>query len=598
MDQEEKFENSFYIPRCKERYCNGLLKLFFDFDDFSVNYQCDKNPNHKGKNISLDALNNLCIKLKKINQCYKCSLFLENDCEYKCAQCENIYCHNCYYYDEHIKKDIKNLRKKQNKCLIHNSPKSYFCENCDKNICPLCYKNNSCKQHKVKNLFDIIPTNYEINSLNNKIKEKINYLKNLINSINTWQEKLINKINNIKGNLEIEIEIMEKLFKNYNQNFLNFTYHSNFKDFHKYIQISNNKSLTHFYNCTLFEDQMLNMSKIMCSKNLKISQKNGILKEIIGKEIGKIAKINDKYILYYSENNKKIMIAFYREENDKPHISYEENAYIDFDYPIYSICPSIENQRVYICLSNKKWVKIIDFDLEDQNIKMAGEIIKDDSNSENEHFYKCLEVKNGLVATNDDNSIIIWRQNNVNKLYSKKIVISLNGFGKPSDLLIANNEYIITCLSERKKIHFYDINNFELIKVFENIDSVGKDCLILDKKFLIVNCINGIAIITYKPKKAIRYIMNYEGYDNKILGIGINGNYYILTCSHNLCIMKLQFDNGYFLPVEEFKDVEIENNNNSNNLVPKEIENIAVNNNNILVWGKCIFVLKEKEDNN
>lgn len=54
---KENEDSFFYIPVCKEKNCNGLLELEFDFQNFVVNYQCGKNINHNGKNIYFETFN-------------------------------------------------------------------------------------------------------------------------------------------------------------------------------------------------------------------------------------------------------------------------------------------------------------------------------------------------------------------------------------------------------------------------------------------------------------------------------------------------------------------------------------------------------------
>ena len=50
-----------------------------------------------------------------------------------------------------------------------------------------------------------------------------------------WEIKVHNKIEGLKKNLLYEIELMEKMFSNYNKFFLNYTYFKNFEYFYDYI---------------------------------------------------------------------------------------------------------------------------------------------------------------------------------------------------------------------------------------------------------------------------------------------------------------------------------------------------------------------------
>ena len=383
------------------------------------------------------------------------------------------------------------------------------------------------------------------------------------------------------------------MFQSFNSHYLNYTYHTNFNKLNEYLKTVNNKSLYKFYNSISFREQTENINQILFSNNSNIEQKNGILKEIIELDKDKISKINEDYFFYYSYKLKKIMIAYYNTNNQLDYISYLRDSYLNFTEQIYSISSSINNQKFYVCLLNKKTIQIFEYDLVDKNMKISEEQIIDYPISQNDHFYKCIELPNNLIATSDNIKISIWRKNNANKLYSKKIDILLSE--KPNDILAINYDCFILSNYKSSKIIFYDINSFNKIKEIQNIDPINSDdCLFLYKSYIIINCIGGIALLLIKNKKLIQYI-NFEGYYNKKLCITNNEIFYMMDNSKKVSIMKLKFENGYFIPLEEFKDIEVENENKNINYERNFIENIIVNKNNIIVWGKYIYVLKEKE---
>ena len=595
MIQDVILNPEFYIPLCKERYCNGILKIDIDLENFTINYECDNNKNHKGKNILFETFNKLYIKKRIINKCYKCSKILENERTYKCCQCHNIYCYDCIYCDRHIKNNMKNLIIKYGLCKSHYCKKIYYCLDCQKKLCFFCKEDACmlCKNHNVINILDIFPTENQIDSLKNILKVKNDYIRKLINSINKWENIFIRKINSLKKNLETEIIIFEKLFFNLNKNFLNYTYHSNFNEFINLIKIVNNKSLYQFYNSTIFNEQTKIITDICLSKQSNIEQKDVILKEIIENDKGKFININDNYFFYYSNLLNKVMIAYFNiNDDEKESISYLKNTYITFNENIYSITPSIDNQRIYACLSNQKIVKIFNYDLEDRNMKLSDEEIKDIPNGQDDQFYKCIELSNNLIGTVDNTCITIWKKNNANKLYTKKFEKMF--FEIPKDLLLVNNDYFITCFSESRIISFFDINNFNKLKDIQEIDSIGRDCLYLYKNYVIINCINGIAILSIKNKKLIRYIINFNEYNNKKLCI-YNDFFYVLTNIYNISIMKFFFEEGYLIPIEEYQIIKIISNEENKDFDLEWIENLFYNNKNIIVFGKYIYLLKENE---
>ena len=95
----------------------------------------------------------------------------------------------------------------------------------------------------------------------------------------------------------------------------------------------------------------------------------------------------------------------------------------------------------------------------------------------------------------------------------------------------------------------------------------------------------------------IRYIYNFgECYNKKILIY--NSYFLILNISFSISLMKLIFHEGYLTPIEEYLNIQIENCSENQHINSKNIENIFDNNNNIILFGKYIYLLKGKDDNN
>lgn len=242
-EKEEKIK--FYYPYCKEEGCEGILSLKFN-DDFSLDSRCDKNKKHQKRGIFFKSFERFYLKERKIEKCSKCQNDLESD-KYKCLKCQEIYCCYCFKFDEHIKNDIKNLFISTKRCKIHNKDIVQYCVNCEKYLCMYCSKNsthiNSDEEHEIQNLFDFIPCDFEIEieSVNHKIKKRKERYKELIKMLDEWVIKIQNKIEGLKKNLLYEIELMEKMFSNYNKYFLNYTYFKNFHYFKDYLNNNNIK---------------------------------------------------------------------------------------------------------------------------------------------------------------------------------------------------------------------------------------------------------------------------------------------------------------------------------------------------------------------
>ena len=110
------------------------------------------------------------------------------------TKCKGIYCGYCFKLDEHIKNNINNLIITKNRCLIHKKDLMQYCVNCQKNLCAFCAKDNIHSnpndRHDIKSLFEYIPTNYEIEKLNQKIKKRKEKYKELIQMLDEWEIKL------------------------------------------------------------------------------------------------------------------------------------------------------------------------------------------------------------------------------------------------------------------------------------------------------------------------------------------------------------------------------------------------------------------------
>ena len=61
----------FYYPKCREKGCEGLLEINFNEENFTINYKCEKNENHKGENIYFDTFEKLFLSKNIYKNCMK-----------------------------------------------------------------------------------------------------------------------------------------------------------------------------------------------------------------------------------------------------------------------------------------------------------------------------------------------------------------------------------------------------------------------------------------------------------------------------------------------------------------------------------------------
>ena len=608
MKKEKNLITRFYYPYCREKGCCGILKIKFG-DNFNIDYECDKNKEHKGKEIFFKTFERFYLKEKEIEKCINCFSVLDYDVFYKCKQCDKLYCTMCFIKDEHIKKDINNLEIITKKCSIHKRELNQYCIDCKKNFCVYCLKNDDTivsedshkGEHKVINLTDYMPTKEQIINLKNKIKEKNKFYEEIINSINKWEKTLITKTNRIKQNLKDEISLFSKIVYNYNQYFLNYTYYSTFYFLDEYFKNKNCVMLNKFKNTVSFEEknkvlfEYFNLNKN--NKKTKKNHKKGYFEHFYSLNNGLIEKINNEYYFEYFSENEKIYLSKYDKKSDN--IKYSEEK--EFKDKIYSVSISKENSQIYICLLDKKEVKILDYNLDKKEFKLNKNSIIDENNIVS-HFNKCIKLTNDFFATIDNDMIIIWDKTNDDS--NRYNIVKRNYmFENTTDILLANEDYFISSQSKNQTLIIYDIKSLSIEHYITNIDCIDStNCFLLFKQYVIINCKKGIALFFIKTKEITQYIENYIGFsENKeiildnnehicILNKTMKTNMLLFNIGCDLKIIKLNMVDGLFEPYEEYEKIELKEKD--------IIRIICLNDGDFILLGKNVYVLKEEEENN
>ena len=498
------------------------------------------------------------MKEKYYKNCSKCNLNLENNTIYKCKQCDKIYCSYCYLFDIHIKSNLNFLNIDTKKCKKHQCELNNYCLDCGKKICIFCLKsdfdNNPHKEHNIKYILECIPTNNQINNLNDKIKSKSKRLEELIISIDKWKEKLLQRIERLKNCLKSEIHLLEKMFINFNQYFVNYIYFTNFEEIEKYIGNINNKYLNNFNINSPFEEQTKNIMKILCYGKNEIEQKKGALIEKYKMEEGMIAQINEDIFLNHYFKSNLLDLDYYNKKDYS--IYYLNNSEVTFKEKIYSVSYSNKNNKIYICLQNYKIVKIFDYNFKNKELIMCKEEIKVENNK-NGHFNKCIYLNNELLATSDDNEISFWNYESPDYINIKVLKVERSCF----DIILVDDNYFAYTQSSEKKIIFQGIDNNIETKIIDDIDCINKNnnCLFLIKDYLIVNCFNGIALISIKTKEYVQYIESLKGYESeKKICIGNNDIYVLSNVNNKLSLIKMDFINNCLVITEEYQTIEKE----------------------------------------
>ena len=582
--------DTFYYPYCKEKGCDGVLKLEIN-DDFSIVFECDKNDKHKKNKIYFKTFERFYLKEKSIDNCSKCNCNVENDI-YKCTKCKSIYCCYCFQFDEHIKQDFANLYIINRKCQKHKRELIYYCFSCKKYLCTYCLKENkdinnihNAHDHHIICLIDLIPTESDIDKLKNKINQRAEKYNELINSLEEWEKKIISKIEELKNNLRYEIELMKKLLYNYNKYFLNYTYFKNFEYFKDYFKSINSKR---YNQCYSYDDLENILEKLFNSqKEEKIQPRYEEFEYSYTLSDGILFKINDEHFFSYSYNTDEVKIVKINPRNN--FFTHLEKTQIDFRRKINSASLSHINNKIFACLRNIKAIKIFNFNLENNLMEESLEEIVDTS-GDSGRFNKCLEIEDGLIIGADSfNNLILWKETETNKYTThRRLTVNSEIF----DLLLINDDILVASQPLDNSITFYK-TDLTKVKTIENLDIiVSNDNLFLCKEYILVNCKKGIAVISIKTKELVQYIENdVDNIVENSKGLFVsNDNIYILNKKENdysnkqiVCIKVLTIDNNVIKLVDEIKETEIQENGNMKIMV--------MGNNNIILWGNKVHSL-------
>ena len=130
----------FYLPICRNDNCGGVLKIEINKNNFSLNYKCENNEDHKGTNIYFKTFERFYLKEAKISKCKICNSFLENNISYECKICQEYFCSSCFILHQHFKESLNNILIQSKKCKIHNAINVHYCLNCKKYLCNYCMK--------------------------------------------------------------------------------------------------------------------------------------------------------------------------------------------------------------------------------------------------------------------------------------------------------------------------------------------------------------------------------------------------------------------------------------------------------------------------
>ena len=567
----------YYIPKCRENGCDGVLNLIIN-DNYTIECECENNNSHKNSNIYFQTFERFYLKEQETKTCFNCSSKLDN-ASYNCINCDKSYCTLCFVNDEHIKANINNLKIDTNKCPLHNGDLTQYCTDCKKYYCLYCLISDENKinliyhneKHHIVNLMNLIPTKNKINDLKRKLIQKSFFYDKIIKIINEWENHIKSEANRLKQKLRDEINILEKIIFHYNQYYINYSYLSIFK----YIDdtIFTNKAYS-LLNDLFYSFDFKKKTKILLKLfNGKSNKEKNIPKKIKAnlfygiKKGGIIEKINNTS--YFEAGTGLLYLNKFNKEEDD--YTYIEKFCPEFKEEIYSVSVSQIKRQIYACLLNKKTVKIFDYDFETQEIKINEyEITGINYNNSSDHFNKCIYIGNENYATADYNYVIIWEQQKEGKFF---ILNTINIGAKTSDLLSPCDKYFISNQPYDNTITIFNLNSSTQKKnvisniintIIPGIDSIDSNNSLLKlDKYIIINCNNGIALFYINTKEIVQYIKNNKRItQNKKIFIDINENVCILnknnSKNNSYTLEKFKMKDGSLEPFESYEEINID----------------------------------------
>ena len=370
---------------------------------------------------------------------------------------------------------------------------------------------------------------------------------------------------------------------------MDYYYYSNFHLLFNNIEDYNNKYLKTFMTENNFDKKTKCIFDFLTLKDEKPKTKCIFAKLSNILEIGEggiFQNFGNFSALVYSSLDKKIQL--YIKSKDKGIYEYIND--IDFDKKISSFNFSADKTKIYVCLSDKKSINIINYNPKNNTLELSNEKIELVSEGQ---FNKCIYINSNCIIASDNNIIYLWSKNYLNKYINiKKLTFEY----KIYDICQVDNIYLL--LSQNQELKFVNIENFSVIKGINNIDCAEVDNgLIRIKDFTLVNCINGIAILSVKNKEMIQYIENFDFYSrNKKIFKSSDDIIYILNSQGD--INKFYF---YENNLTAFENIKLDKMGLIiSSRYPKidyKKSKLFLDNDSIFLWNDIIYSLEINEEN-
>lgn len=591
-------EEKYYVPFCREKGCNGHLYTQLDENFFRFNCFCEKNQNHDSK-LYFETFDRFYLKEILIKKCFNCNINLDNKSIYKCTKCNKIYCPFCFKSDKHIQENLKNLNIIKNVCPKDQNELTDYCVNCGIKICSYCFmrkvEESEHRNHQIKTISFNIPSFNEINILKEKIRQKSESFDKLLESLEEWQVKLNKKIEHLKQNLRNEIKILKKIYFNFNNDYNEYVYYSNFYNSINNLRDYINRDLKKFMETPIFEEKTWSIFNVLTCKE----DFNGSIPQPLFLPWNWRCKLGDKAIienfdeqlmLQYDNNYIKLLIF------DKKTGYFLEAKEKYFSPQISSFHFSSDKTKIYAILEEKNSINIYNFNKKYLTLELSDEKIEFESK---DNIKKCIPINENNLILFD--KYIIYLLSKEGKIFSvtKKLDLKMNIF----DACLINDKYILS--TGYFDINFVTIENLTKEKTIHYCSRIDKryyscidkiNTIILLNDYVLLNCEKWIAVVSIKTKEIIQIVEYIFGNrKSNIMTKSFDNIIYVWNSENIVC---KYIYSEYGLKLIGIINCLIEFNNPNNNVEKNIIaHNFFVNNGNLIIWFNSMFLIINEHHN-
>ena len=410
-NKNKKISSEIICPQCGEN-------AFINIKNYKIDLFGCKN-NHNNKNILINDFQTTQYIIPNKIKCGFCNK-PNNEKLYFCLECKRTLCLLCY--QKHDKKHkIINCNYI---CLKHNEQFISYCDKCKKNICFMCEAEHS--SHEIIDFGKKIPQK-------NIIVNELNFFKVRLDRFKSYLKEIIENINKTIKNMEILYEIMKNIINNFD---------------------SKNRNYQNFQNISQIYIDLNNISEDI---NQIINE------ESIKNKINKILQIYKKMNNIEDEDSEI--------ENNTILINYEINQ--SNEIKIFGKEFVINNEKICnIIYENKEYPlteTFSDFDRKKKKLTIKLEGINNIINM-SQMFYECKSLLSIKYSTKCDTSKVTSMRSMFNGCTSLKKMIGISNFD-------TSNVTDMYCMFYecRSLIFMPDISNWDTSKV-NNMSGMFERC--------------------------------------------------------------------------------------------------------------------------